>query len=65
LTPDAQLTGCTAAQLRDALAEGDPTIVVRAHHVDEGFINLDAIEMTDEEIAFTCAKVRRVLGEKS
>ena len=51
----------TAASLRDALAEGNPTIVVRAHHVDEGYINLDAIEMTDEEIECLCQRVREVL----
>lgn len=61
LTPDPDRTGHTAASLRDALAEGDPTVVVRAHHTDEGYINLDAIEMTDEEIAFTCDKIRRLL----
>jgi len=33
--------------LRDALAAGNPTIVLRAHHVDEGYVNIDAIELTD------------------
>lgn len=61
LTPDPMATGYTAASLRDALAEGDPTVVVRAHHADEGYIHLDAIEMTDEEIEFTCDKTRRIL----
>jgi len=42
------------------LIEGDPTIVPRAHHADEGYLNLDAIEMTDEEIEITCEKVRRI-----
>jgi len=61
LTPDPQVTGHTAATLRDALADGDPTVVARAHHTDEGYIHLDAIEMTDDEIAFTCDKIRRIL----
>ena len=61
LTPDPRITGHTAATLRDALTEGDPTVVPRAHHTDEGYIHLDAIEMTDDEIAFVCDKVRRIL----
>lgn len=61
LTLDARVTGHTAATLAAALIEGDPTVVPRAHHTDEGYINLDAIEMTDEEIEFTCDKVRRIL----
>jgi L-seryl-tRNA(Ser) seleniumtransferase len=62
LSPDVNVTGHNAASLHDALAEGDPTIVVRAHHADEGYLHLDAIEMTDGEIAYTCARVRKVLG---
>ncbi|MBT6156225.1 MAG: aminotransferase class V-fold PLP-dependent enzyme [Planctomycetaceae bacterium] len=60
LTPDPQVTGHTAKSLAAALIEGDPTIVPRAHHADEGYLNLDAIEMTDEEIEITCEKVRRI-----
>jgi L-seryl-tRNA(Ser) seleniumtransferase len=63
LTPDPEVTGHTAASLVDKLAEGNPTVVARAHHLDEGYFHLDAIEMTDEEIAFACEKVRRILGE--
>ena len=61
LTPDPQITRHTAALLCDELAKGDPTIVVRAHHTDEGYIHIDAIEMTDEEIEFVCRRVREVL----
>ena len=61
LTPDRVVTNHTANSLTEALAEGDPTVVVRAHHADEGYINLDAIEMTDEEIEYVCAKVRNIL----
>lgn len=60
LTPDPMATGYTAASLRDALAEGDPTVVARAHHTDEGYIHLDAIELTDEEVEFMCEKTRRI-----
>ena len=61
LTPDPHITGQTAASLRDVLAEGDPTVVVRAHRVDEGYINIDAVEMTDDEIDYLCAAVKQVL----
>ncbi len=62
LTPSPDVTGHTASDLRDALAQGDPTVVVRAHHVDEGYIHIDAIEMTDAEIALVCSRVGEVLG---
>lgn len=54
-------TQFTAASLRNQLAKGNPTIVLRAHHVDEGYVNIDAIEMTDEEIELTCQRIREVL----
>ena len=62
LTPDPKVTGKTARALTDALAEGNPTVVARAHHVDEGYITLDAVELTDEEIRYACGKVRKILG---
>lgn len=58
LTTDAKHS---AASLTAALAEGDPTVVVRAHHTDEGYIHLDSIEMTDEEIDHVCERVRSLL----
>ena len=61
LTVDPARCGQSAASLRDALAEGDPTVVARAHHTDEGYLHLDAIEMTDDEILYTCDQVRRIL----
>lgn len=53
----------SAAWLRDRLAEGDPMIVVRAHHVDEGYINIDAIEMTDDEIQWTCQRIHELIAD--
>ena len=61
LTPDPAVTSHTAASLTAALAEGNPTVVARSHHAEEGYIHLDAIELTDEEIAFACDKVRKIL----
>jgi uncharacterized pyridoxal phosphate-dependent enzyme len=61
LTPDPEITGHTATSLTEKLAEGNPTVVARAHHLDEGYLHLDAIDMTDEEIAFACDKTRQIL----
>ncbi|HIM30846.1 MAG TPA: aminotransferase class V-fold PLP-dependent enzyme [Planctomycetes bacterium] len=61
LTPDQKITGHSASTIADALSRGDPTIVVRAHHVDEGYIHLDAVEMTDEEVQLVCARVDQLL----
>ena len=62
LDRDPDSAGHSAATLTEALADGDPTIVTRAHHVDEGYIYLDAIEMTDDEIALVCRRVREILS---
>ena len=62
LTPDSEQGGLTARQLSDALGEGDPTVVARAHHADEGYIYLDAIEMSDADIHLACEKVRAILA---
>ena len=55
ITPDGGAR--RAAALVAGLAAGDPTIVARAHHVDEGYFYLDAIEMTDEQIEFVCGRL--------
>ena len=62
LTPDSQETGCSARQLTERLAEGNPTVVARAHHADEGYIYLDAIEMSDDDIELACDRVRKILA---
>jgi L-seryl-tRNA(Ser) seleniumtransferase len=61
LVPDPAVTGQTAASLTAALAKGNPTVVARAHHTDEGYIHLDAIDLTDEEIKYACEKTREAL----
>ena len=65
LTPDPVVTGHTARSLTTALAEGNPTIVARAHHTDEGYLHLDSIEMCDDEIEIACDRVRQVLSAES
>jgi len=58
---DEHVAGVSAEVVSVALKVGDPAIHLRDHHVDEGFFTVDAMEMTDDEIAFTCTKLRDVL----
>ena len=61
LTLDPVRLGHSAATLNETLLSGDPAIFLRAHHTDEGYVNVDTIEMTDDEIELTCAKIREFL----
>ena len=61
LVPDPAVTRHSAASLTAALAEGNPTVVARAHHTDEGYIHLDAIDLTDEELKYACEKTKQIL----
>jgi uncharacterized pyridoxal phosphate-dependent enzyme len=63
LAPDPEICGVDVFELDRQLKAGNPTVVPRSHHLDEGYLHLDAIEMTDEEIEIACAKVRRILVE--
>ena len=63
LTVDPAVTGLSAVELDQRLQEGDPVVVPRAHHAEEGWLNLDAIELTDSEIHTACERVRRILTE--
>ena len=61
VTVDPARAGISARVLNRAMAEGDPSIRLRGHHVDEGYFNVDAIEMTDAEIDLTCDRLRKFL----
>jgi L-seryl-tRNA(Ser) seleniumtransferase len=50
-------TGLSAAVLCAAMAAGDPSISLRGHHTDEGYFNVDTIEMNDDEVALTCDRL--------
>jgi L-seryl-tRNA(Ser) seleniumtransferase len=53
--------GVTAYQLARRLAEGNPAIVVRDHHVDRGYLLLDPCNLSDEEMDQVCAKIAEAL----
>lgn len=57
VTVDAEKTGLSAAVINRAMMEGDPSIRLRAHHTDEGYFTVDAMEMTDEEVELTCDRL--------
>jgi seryl-tRNA(Sec) selenium transferase len=58
---DAERVGLTAEAVSRAMAEGDPSIRVRAHHVDEGYFMVDAMEIIDEELELTCDRLTEIL----
>ena len=53
--------GVTAFQLARRLAEGNPAIVVRDHHVDRGYLLLDPCNLSDEEMDQVCAKIAETM----
>ncbi len=61
LTIDPSVAPHSAESLDVELTRGDPAVVMRAHHTDEGYLNLDAIELTDDEIETACREIRRLL----
>lgn len=62
VTVDADRTGLSAAVINLAMLEGDPSIRLRAHHTDEGYFTVDAMEMTDEEVELTCDRLVGILS---
>lgn len=62
VTVDADKTGLSAAVINLAMLEGDPSIRLRAHHTDEGYFTVDAMELTDEEVELTCDRLVGILS---
>ncbi len=61
LALDAETTGCTAAELRQRLAAGDPPVIVRVYHQREGAVYLNLTELRDDEIPLLCERLRAAL----
>ena len=61
LTLDPNVANHSAAALDAVLTQSDPAIMLRAHHTDEGYLNFDAIELTDDDIEIACREIRRLL----
>lgn len=58
---DERVVGLSADVISAVLKDDDPAIHLRDHHVDEGFFTVDAMEMTDEEIALVIERLRAVM----
>ena len=58
---DSASAGLSAAVVCAAMADGDPSISLRGHHTDEGYFNVDTIEMTEEEVDLTCRRLEEIL----
>ena len=53
--------GLSAAVVCSAMAEGNPSISLRGHHSDEGYFNVDTIEMSDDDVEITCKRLEVIL----
>ncbi len=51
----------SAAVVASALEAGNPSIRVRAHHVDEGWFTVDANELTGDDVELVCDRMLDVL----
>ena len=59
---DPERAGLSAATVAGAMADGDPSIRLRAHHADEGYLMIDAMEMSDAEVDLTCTRLTELLS---
>ena len=59
---DSEGAGVSAAVVCGAMSDGDPSISLRGHHTDEGYFNVDTIEMTDAEVDLTCNRLLEILS---
>lgn len=55
--------GLTAMALSVLLAEGDPTVKTRGHHVDEGYFLIDPFNLTDAEMDFIAARIAAIAAQ--
>lgn len=60
---DPSRAGLSAFQLAEGLAAGDPKIVLRSLHADQGYLLLDVRRVDDTELDAIAAKVRGLFGQ--
>ena len=61
LDVDPEVAAINAKTISRAVADGEPSIRLRAHHVDEGYVMIDAIEMRQAEVELTCDRIEALL----
>jgi L-seryl-tRNA(Ser) seleniumtransferase len=54
---DPQEAKVTASDLAAALAAGDPPVIVRDHHAEQGFVDMDPCNLHDGEAEIVAARV--------
>ena len=57
VTVDTERVGLSAEAINRAMMDDDPSIRLRAHHTDEGYFTVDAMELTDEEVELVCNRL--------
>lgn len=61
---DPAAAGVSAFRMGQALAEGDPKIVLRTLHADRGYLLLDVRRITDAELELVVARIRDILARE-
>ena len=59
-----EAAGLNAMALSVMLADGDPSVKTRGHHVEEGYFLLDPFNLTDADADYICDRVAEVLDGK-
>lgn len=63
ITIDPKAAGLTAMALTQLLAEGEPTVRVRAHHAEEGYFLIDPFNLSDADADFICQRIIEIMGQ--
>ncbi|HOJ09265.1 MAG TPA: aminotransferase class V-fold PLP-dependent enzyme [Clostridiales bacterium] len=58
---DPKISPLTAFELSVLLAEGEPSIRVRSHHVDMGYFYLDPCNLIDGEMEIICDRIKTLM----
>jgi L-seryl-tRNA(Ser) seleniumtransferase len=58
---DPKVAGVSAFRMGQALAEGDPKIVLRTLHADRGYLLLDVRRITESELEHIVTRIRELL----
>jgi L-seryl-tRNA(Ser) seleniumtransferase len=60
---DPDRAGLTAMALSQLLAEGEPTVRVRAHHAEEGYFLIDPFNLSDADADFICRRIIEIMEQ--
>lgn len=63
VTIDAAAAGLTAMALTQLLADGDPTVRVRAHHAEEGYFFIDPFNLSDADANYICQRIIEIMQQ--